>query len=156
MSFAMPRHDEFAPEETVGFLLWDTTRAFTLRFSRRIARHGVTFGLWPFLRALWQEDGLTQRELSERVRMKGPTTVAAVNRLEQRGLVKRVHNTDDGRMINVYLTEKGRKTYDLVMPEVVAINRQGVANLSREELELLKRLLRGLRGNIVADGQDDG
>lgn len=152
----MSRHDEFAPEETVGFLLWDTTRAFTSRFSRRISRHGVTFGLWPFLRALWEEDGLTQRELSERVRMKGPTTVAAVNRLEERGLVKRVNNADDGRMINVFLTDKGRKTYDLVMPEVEKINRQGVANLSGEELDQLKLLLRGLRGNIMADGQNGG
>ena len=86
----MPPDDQLAPEETVGFLLWDTTRAFTTRFSKRIARHGVTFGLWPFLRALWEEDGLTQRQLSERVRMKGSTTVAAVNRLEERGLVRRI------------------------------------------------------------------
>ncbi len=152
----MSRHDPFAPEETLGFLLWDTTRAFTSRFSRRISRHGVTFGLWPFLRALWQEDGLTQRELSERVRMKGPTTVAAVNRLEERGLVKRVNNVDDGRMINVFLTEKGRQIYDLVMPEVEAINRLGVANLTREEQEQLKTLLRDLRGNIIADVENSG
>ncbi len=152
----MSRHDEFAPEETVGFLLWDTTRAFSTRFSRRISRHGVTFGLWPFLRALWEEDGLTQRELSERVRMKGPTTVAAVNRLEERGLVKRVDNADDGRMINVFLTAKGRQTYDLVMPEVEAMNRQGVANLTRDEQEQLKSLLRGLRSNILADGRNGG
>ena len=155
-AFAMPRHDERAPEETVGFLLWDTTRAFTTRFSRRISRHGVTFGLWPFLRALWQEDGLTQRALSERVRMKGPTTVAAVNRLEERGLVKRANNPDDGRVINVFLTRKGREIYDLVMPEVDAINRQGVAGLTDEEQEQLKRLLRGLRGNIIADGRNGG
>ena len=156
MSLVMPPPDDFTPEETVGFLLWDTTRAFTSRFSRRISRHGVTFGLWPYLRALWEQDGLTQRELSERVRMKGPTTVAAVNRLEKRGLVKRVNNTEDGRMINVFLTDKGREIYDLVMPEVVAINRQGVASLSREEQEQLKRLLRGLRGNIIADGRNGG
>ncbi len=150
----MPPDDQLAPEETVGFLLWDTTRAFTTRFSKRIARHGVTFGLWPFLRALWEEDGLTQRQLSERVRMKGPTTVAAVNRLEERGLVKRAHNEHDGRKINVFLTPKGRRIYDLVMPEVAAINLQGIAGLTESEQEELKRLLRGLRGNMTADGEN--
>lgn len=148
----MPPDDQLAPEDTVGFLLWDTTRAFTTRFSRRIARHGVTFGLWPFLRALWEEDGLTQRQLSERVRMKGPTTAAAVNRLEERGLVRRIHNQRDGRKINVFLTPEGRRIYDVVMPEVAAINRQGIAGLSESEQEELKRLLRGLRGNMTADG----
>ncbi len=148
----MPPDDHLAPEETVGFLLWDTTRAFTARFSERIARHGVTFGLWPFLRALWEEDGLTQRQLSERVRMKGPTTAAAVSRLEARGLVRRIHNEHDGRKINVFLTPEGRRIYDLVMPEVAAINRQGIAGLSESEQAELKRLLRGLRGNMTADG----
>ncbi len=150
----MPPDDQLAPEDTVGFLLWDTTRAFTTRFSRRLARHGLTFGLWPFLRALWEEDGLTQRQLSERVRMKGPTTVAAVNRLEQRGLVKRSHNEHDGRKINVFLTSEGRRIYDLVMPEVAAVNRQGIAGLSESEQADLKRLLRGLRGNMMADGEN--
>ena len=150
----MPPDDQLAPEETVGFLLWDTTRAFTTRFSKRIARHGVTFGLWPFLRALWEEDGLTQRQLSERVRMKGSTTVAAVNRLEERGLVRRIHNEQDGRKINVFLTPEGRRIYDLVMPEVAAINRQGIAGLSDAEQEELKRLLRDLRGNMTADGEN--
>ena len=152
----MPPDDQLSPEDTVGFLLWDTTRAFTTRFSKRIASHGVTFGLWPFLRALWEEDGLTQRQLSERVRMKGPTTVAAVNRLEARGLVRRTHNEQDGRKINVFLTPEGRRIYDLVMPEVAAINRQGVDGLSEAEQEELKRLLRGLRGNMTADGGNGG
>ena len=150
----MPPDDQLAPDDTVGFLLWDTTRAFTARFSKRIAHHGVTFGLWPFLRALWEEDGLTQRQLSERVRMKGPTTVAAVNRLEERGLVRRTHNERDGRKINVFLTPEGRRIYDLVMPEVAAINRQGIAGLTESEQEDLKRLLRGLRGNMTADGEN--
>lgn len=152
----MSRNDHFAPEDTVGFLLWDTTRAFTTRFSRRISRHGVTFGLWPFLRALWEEDGLTQRQLSERVRMKGPTTVAAVNRLEDRGLVRRVKNGSDGRKVNVFLTPKGRRIYDLVMPEVEAINSQGMATLSERDQETLKRLLRDLRHNMNSDGHTEG
>jgi DNA-binding MarR family transcriptional regulator len=144
----MKRKNRLAPEETIGFLLWDTTRAFTSRFSERIARYGVTFGLWPFLRELWEEDGLTQRELSERVRMRGPTTVAAINRLEKAGMVRRVANAKDGRKINVFLTDKGRAAYDLAMPDVEAINRQGLRHLSAAEQQTLKDLLRRLRGNM--------
>ena len=66
----MNTDDYFDPEDTVGFLIWDANRAMNREFSERIARHGVSLGLWPFLRALWEGDGLTQRELSEKVRMK--------------------------------------------------------------------------------------
>jgi DNA-binding MarR family transcriptional regulator len=144
----MKRKKRLSPEETIGFLLWDATRAFTTEFSTRIARHGVSFGLWPFLRELWEEDGLTQSELSRRVHMKGPTTVAAINRLERNGMVRRVQNKSDGRKINVYLTEKGRRTYDLAMPEVEAINRRGLDRIVERDQAQLKRMLKRIRGNL--------
>jgi len=150
---APSRHDKlekaFAREDTIGFLVWDTSRAFTRVFTQRINRHGLSFGLWPFLRALWEEDGLTQRELSERVTMKGPTTVAAINRLERKGLVRRVANPHDARKINVFLTDKGRRAFDVAMPEVEAVNRQGTGRLTKADQLTLKRLLRTLRGNIM-------
>ena len=124
-------------------------RSFTRNFSGRIEKHGVSFGLWPFLRALWEEDGLTQRELSERVRMKGSTTVAAINRLEQKGLVRRVNNKSDARKINVFLTAKGRRIYDSCMPEVEAVNTQGLSGLSKREQQDLKALLKRLRANMT-------
>lgn len=138
----------FPAEETIGFLIWDASRAFTREFTQRITRHGLSFGLWPFLRALWEEDGLTQRQLSERVRMKGPTTVAAINRLEAKGFVKRVADPHDGRKINVYLTDKGRRTFDVAMPEVEAVNRRGLARLAKADQETLKTYLRTIRANI--------
>ena len=62
----MTNDDFFDPEDTIGFLIWAANRAMNREFSERIAQHGVTLGLWPFLRALWEADGLTQRELSDR------------------------------------------------------------------------------------------
>lgn len=147
----MAGNKKYAPEDTIGFLLWDTMRSFTRNFSGRIERHGVSFGLWPFLRALWEEDGLTQRELSERVRMKGSTTVAAINRLEKRGLVRRVANRSDARKINVHLTAKGRRTYDKCMPEVDAVNVQGLSGLTRAEQNQMKQLLKRLRTNMTGE-----
>tara|TARA_R110000787_G_scaffold129086_1_gene240883 strand:- start:1021 stop:1464 length:444 start_codon:yes stop_codon:yes gene_type:complete len=145
----MSEQDYFDPEETVGFLLWDANRAIARTFSERIARHGISMGLWPFLRALWDHDGLTQRELSERVRMKGPTTVAALNKLEDKGLVRRKANKSDARKINVYLTPLGRKIYRLVMPDVEAVNRQMMASLSPDEQDAFKDLIKRVRNNAT-------
>lgn len=139
---------KYAPDDTIGFLVWDSTRMLTRAFSLRIARYGLSFGLWPFMRTLWSEDGLTQRELSERVRMKGPTTVAAINRLEHNGMVRRVRSKIDARKINVFLTEKGRRTFDRVIPDIEAVNRQGLTHLSRHEQALMKDLLRRFRADL--------
>ncbi|MGB0629403.1 MAG: MarR family winged helix-turn-helix transcriptional regulator [Alphaproteobacteria bacterium] len=145
----MSTNDYFDPEDTVGFLIWDANRAMNREFSERIAQHGVSLGLWPFLRALWERDGLTQRELSEKVRMKGPTTVAALNKLEERGLVRREENKKDARKINVFLTSDGRKVYRKVIPEVEAVNRQCMNALSEQEQNEFKDMIKRIRNSIT-------
>jgi DNA-binding MarR family transcriptional regulator len=146
----MSESDYLDPEETIGFLLWDANRAMCREFSDRIAQHGVTLGLWPFLRALWDDDGLTQRELSEKVRMKGPTTVAALNKLEDKGLVRREGNKNDARKINVFLTPEGRKVFRRVMPDVEAVNKQMLNQLSTAEQKTFRDLIKRVRSNVTA------
>ena len=61
--------------------------------EKRIAAHGITRGQWYFLRVLWIEDGLSQRELSARVGMMEPTTVIALRSMEKAGLIRRVRSS---------------------------------------------------------------
>ena len=138
------------PEEALGFLLWDTSRAFVRTFSARIAEHGVSFGVFPYLRVLWEEDGLTQSALSDRVRMKGPTTVAAIAELERRGWVSRLGHPDDRRKVNVFLTDEGRALRQRLMPAVHANNARGLRGLTAEQEKQVKDLLKQIRANILA------
>jgi DNA-binding MarR family transcriptional regulator len=138
-------------DDTLGFLLADTSRAFRRTFSPMIARHGISVGLFPFLRIISEHDGLTFRELSDAVHMRGPTTVDAIKEMERLGFVRRRRNAQDARKVNLFLTERGRRAWDAVAPEVIAINHQGVAGLSKEEQAELKRLLRQVRLNM-SDG----
>src|SRR5262249_36942587 len=98
------RTPEFPPTESSGYLVRDTHRAFQRLLERRIAAYGVTRGQWYFLRVLWNEDGLTQRELSARVGMMEPTTVIALRSMEKSGLIRRRRSTDDKRRSHVWLT----------------------------------------------------
>jgi MarR family transcriptional regulator, organic hydroperoxide resistance regulator len=128
--------------------MWDTTRGFLRHFSRRISQHGVNFGQWPFLRVLWAEDGITQAQLAARVRMRSPTTVAAVDWLERNGFVRRRAHPEDLRKINVFLTPKGRRIYPKLAPEIRYVNERAAKGLSARELAQLKALLGRLRSNL--------
>src|SRR5271166_1078368 len=85
----------FPPETSSGYLVRDAHRAFQRLLEKRIAPFGVTRGQWYFLRVLWSRDGVSQRELSERVGMMEPTTVIALRGMEKAGLIRRVRSTDD-------------------------------------------------------------
>lgn len=143
---------EFDSETSVGYLLRDTYRAFTKVLKTRIAAHGVTIGQWYFLRVLWDEDGLTQRELSQRVGMMEPTTVTALNGMEKRGYVKRVRNTDDKRKVNIYLTDRGRALRNTLLPHAIDVNIRAVAVVALADVEALRRTLNAMKSNLEGLG----
>src|SRR5882672_11202367 len=95
------RDRDFLPAESSGYLVRDAHRAFQRLLGKRIAAYGITRGQWYFLRVLWTEDGLSQRELSARVGMMEPTTVIALRSMEKSGLIRRVRSTDDKRISHV-------------------------------------------------------
>ena len=134
--------------DDVAYLLRDAQRSLSRALSDRIAGHGVTIGQWYFLRALWEEDGLTQRELSQRVGMMEPTTVAALNGMERRDLVRRVRNQRDRRKINIHLTEKGQALRNTLMPCEDEVNMLAVDGLSGTEREALQRALQQVVRNL--------
>jgi DNA-binding MarR family transcriptional regulator len=139
----------YAPEETIGFLIWDTIRTFHRTFQKLVSSHGFNFGLWPFLRALWTQDGLGIRELGQRVHMAAPTTLKAVITLERAALAYRMRDPNDSRKTLVYLTPKGRALFSRVLPDMQYVNRMAVKGMSKAEQEDVKRLLKHMRANMA-------
>lgn len=100
---------EFPPRLSSGYLVRDAHRAFQRLLDRRIAPYGVTRGQWYFLRALWNTDGLSQRELSARTGLMEPTTVIALRSMEKAGLIARTRGEGDRRKMCVLLTAKAKR-----------------------------------------------
>jgi DNA-binding MarR family transcriptional regulator len=127
--------------ESVGYQIRSTHRTLQRFLQLKIEAHGVTLGMWYFLRVLWNEDGLTQRELSRRVGTMEPTTLNAILGMERCGLIRRARNKKDRRKSNVFLTSKGRKLRSELIPLAKEVVDTAVQGLSRTEV---KELLGGL------------
>jgi len=137
--------------ESVGFVVREVWRLFARCLQPRIAREGVTIGMWFALRMLWDEDGMTQRELGERVGINGPTIVMALNSMERAGLVKRVQNQTDRRKINVFLSERGRKLKNKLWPMAAEVLALGFSGLTRKQVQSLNEMLTQIRVNLESD-----
>ena len=109
--------------------------------ANRGAPFGVTRGQWYFLRVLWDEDGLSQRELSARVGMMEPTTVIALRTMEKTGLVRRVRSPDDQRRAQVWLTPKGKRLRVKLLPVARTINKQAGKGIRRDELLVFRSVI---------------
>jgi DNA-binding MarR family transcriptional regulator len=137
--------------ESVGFIVREVWRGFARSLQPRIAREGVTVGMWFVLRMLWDEDGTTQRELGQRVGINGPTMVTALNAMERAGLVKRVQNRNDRRKINVFLTKRGRKLKGKLWPIAAEVLKLGLAGLTRRQVQSLTKMLVHIDANLERD-----
>ncbi len=141
---------DFPFAESVGYQIRCTHRALQRFLQLKIEPHGVTLGMWYFLRALWNEDGLNQRELSHRVGTMEPTTLSAILTMERRGLVRRVQNKKDRRKWHVHLTAKGRALKAELIPLAREVVDTAVQSLSRKEVRQLLDGLAEVQKNLLA------
>ena len=145
---AEERPVEFPLAESSGFLVRDANRTFQRLLEKRIAPYGVARGQWYFLRVLWNEDGLSQRELSARVGMMEPTTVIALRGMEKSGLIRRVRSRDDKRRSQVWLTPKAQRLRDELLALARSITDAAEHGISRADLALFRRVIRQMTVNL--------
>jgi MarR family transcriptional regulator, organic hydroperoxide resistance regulator len=145
------RAKDLPPSESVGYVVREVHRAFMRSLEFRISQHGITSGMWWFLRLLWIEDGFSQAELSERLRVMSPTTVRAMDRLEKQGLITRQPSADDKRKVHIFLTERGRALRSQLIPIAHEVNRIGTKSLTSAEIKTLLSLLARVMDNLVED-----
>ena len=143
------------PGNSIGYLTRIAFRAFSRALEVRTAPHGVSAGQWRFLRVLWREDGLTQRELSRRVGMREPTTVIALKSLERSGFVVRRQSLEDRRKVHVYLTREARTLEAILLPAVAEVNAIALAGLTEPEVKVLRKALIQVGRNLAADVGED-
>jgi DNA-binding MarR family transcriptional regulator len=135
-------------EESLGFQVRDLNRLMQRALAERIAPAGVTSGAWYFLRVLWEEDGLTARELAQRLGMQEPTAVIALRGMEQAGWITRTRSEDDRRKMHVHLTPAGRALRERLLPEARAVITEATRGLTAKERATLLALLRRARSNL--------
>lgn len=134
--------------DSLGYQIRTTHRLFQRALQVEIEPHGVTLGMWYFLRVLWSEDGITQSELSQRVGTMEPTTLSAIRDMERDGLVRRTPHAEDRRKINIFLTEKGHALRECLLPIAQQVIDAAAAGLTRRETAMLIALLRAMQTNL--------
>ena len=150
----VPADDFTDPMRSIGYLCRINFRLFASELQSRLASHGVSSGQWRSLRVLWEEDDITQRELSERVGAKEATTVPMIRSLEKSGFIVRREDPHDRRKVRIVLTPKARALRKKLMPYVAEVNRLATTDIDPEELEITRRVLATIWHNL--SGQERG
>ena len=122
--------------------------AFSRGLRMELAKENVSFGQFVHLERLWEQDGITQKELSARVGVETASSTAILAELEALGFVKRERNAEDRRAVNVFLTPAGRALKPALLACAGRVNARARQALPEELIEPLMKALDTISGAL--------
>ncbi len=108
------------------------------------------------LRILAEEDGLAQSEITEKLDIRPSSLGELVTKLERNGYVERRQNETDKRVVNVFLTEKGREAESKFINPRREAAKSWFAGLSEEEKSQLSELMGKMISSMEASLSKNG
>lgn len=128
--------------ESATQLATQFARSVTRALQSRAVRLGFSPGQFPVLLELWEEEGLTQRQLLDRVDVEQATMANTLARMERDGLIERRVHPRDKRAQQIFLTEKARTMREEALVLVREAEDAVFFGFRRFEKELLKEYIR--------------
>jgi DNA-binding MarR family transcriptional regulator len=140
----------FNLNDSYGYLINLAAQRLKYELHRAFQAKGydVTPEQWAVLNRLWEQDGLSQVELAERTFKDKPGTTRILNLLEKKGVVLRRRDSQDGRVIRVFLTKTGKDFKEKLIACAEEVLAKSGQNLTKEEVAQFKRTLNKILENL--------
>jgi DNA-binding MarR family transcriptional regulator len=140
----------FDPPHSIGYQIRYAYRAFVKALAIELGPDEITTSQWSALRVLWQEEGLSQVELAQRMLVEKASLTPVLAAMAASGLITRTRNTEDRRKVNISLTPSGRRLKDQLLPLGGKVNKRATRGMSASDVQQLRRLLARLLINLGA------
>jgi len=137
-------------DKSLGYVINHLSRLMTQTLGDELKSSGVTPGQFPVLMCLWEQDGLTQRELYERVNIEQATMSNTLARMERDSLVKRLPDPADRRASRVHLTSYAKKLEPTLTNAAKAANKKALGALKKKDKKALMETMETLIDNLEA------
>jgi len=124
------------------------SRLMTLALNDELKGHGVAPGQFPVLQCLWEQDGLTQRELYERVKIEQATMSNTLKRMERDCLIYREPDPADRRSMRIHLTGMAKTLQGELSRGAKSVNKMAFDGIKKKDRKHLMEMLEGVVKNL--------
>ena len=132
--------DPLRLENQLCFPLYAASRKIVNLYTPYFKPLGITYTQYIVLMVLWAQDGVSVRELGERLYLDSGTLTPLLKKMETAGLVRRERAKEDERVTRIYLTEAGRALHEKCLEIPVHLSRS-LSAFSPEDAKTLYDLL---------------
>ncbi len=139
--------ENYQPDESVGLLVGLVRSQFMADLDEELADIGLTGAQLPVLHWVCQTPECTAAGLCRRLGTDTGSMTRMLDRLEEKGFIRRVRSQRDRRVVHLELTAAGRALRPMILPRVVKVLNHNLRGFTPAELETLKTLLRRILAN---------
>jgi DNA-binding MarR family transcriptional regulator len=118
-----------------------TAKALRAAAEAGMQRHGLHLGQNHLLAVLWERDGRTPGEVAAAVHVTTPAVVKMAGRMEEAGLITRLRDDRDNRLVRIWLTDAGRALQEPIETERRVLEQKVTENLTETERKHLMSAL---------------
>lgn len=133
----------------MGHITENAIKQISEAFSRRLQKTGITRVQWIALYYVKTMEIISQRDLSNLMRVKDSSSGRLIERLERDGLLERQRNDIDRRVIYIQLTDKGDKLISDLIPIGDRFNEDLLKGIDEQELIIYEKVLQKMVSNII-------
>jgi MarR family transcriptional regulator for hemolysin len=146
MPASIPRYDF---QNSIGFLINRTAKGYIKALDSQLREKvGVTIGQWKVLVMLVDQDGLTQKEIADRLGLDGATLIPIIDKMEEESLVVRKVDLHDRRNNRIYRTDRADALWDKMMQCASDIKEISLKGVPDENIKLLRVTLENIWQNL--------
>jgi DNA-binding MarR family transcriptional regulator len=121
-------------DKTIDYVLRATWQAVSRMYNEEANKYGATMATGFVLLSIDKEKGTPSTALGPKMGMEATSLTRILKSMEDRGLIIRKKNPEDGRGVLIYLTDFGKEKRELSKNTVLKFNETVKNNISQEKL----------------------
>ena len=121
-------------EKTIDYVLRATWQAVSRMYNEEASKFDGSMAIGFALLSIDKEEGTPSTYISNRMGMEATSLTRTLKTLEEKGLIIRKKNPDDGRGVLIYLTDLGKQMREQSKTTVLKFNEVVKQNITEEKL----------------------
>ncbi len=122
-------------DKTIDYILRVTWQAVARMYNEEASKFDGSMAIGFALLSIEKEDGTPSTSISSRIGMEATSLTRTLKTLEEKGLIIRKKNPNDGRGVLIYLTDFGKQMREKSKETVLQFNETIRKNISEEKLQ---------------------
>lgn len=135
---------------SIGELVKSITNEYEKSFNQLVASNGITVSQCSVLNYLYEtnKEYVNQKDIEAHLNLSNPTVTGLLKRLDEKGYIIIVPNSQDKRKKNVYLTEQAFAMQKKIARSRRKMERALVRGMKKSEVQCFQRYLEKALYNI--------